>query len=160
MEIIKKKKEIADRHPLGLHHAADPVLHQKVIKKNHNVLIKIYMLKYDYCGKIKSLTIRYAFWLKCIRFLRFSFLYQYFNYQLIVLFINIENEKEIEIHKKENSIQKKRQYRSNKDSSRSISPARSRDRRRSNSRQRRNTSRNRYRSRSRNRSRSPRRDNR
>lgn len=71
-----------------------------------------------------------------------------------------------EIHKTENSVQKKRHYRNNKDSSRSESPERARDRpdrnnRRSNSRHRRNSRNRSPRNRSpRNRSRSPRRDNR
>lgn len=64
-----------------------------------------------------------------------------------------------EIHKNENSVQKKRHYRNNKDSSRSESPERIRNRPdRSNNR--RSTSRHRRNSRNRSRSRSPRRDNR
>lgn len=76
-----------------------------------------------------------------------------------------DKSKDYEIHKSENSVQKKRHYRTNKeDSSRSVSPEKLKDRRndrsfnrRSNSRTRRNS---RNRNRSRNRSRSPRRDNR
>lgn len=74
----------------------------------------------------------------------------------------LSKDKSREIHKSENSVQKKRHYRNNRDSSRSESPERVRDRPdRSNNR--RSTSRHRRNSRNRspkNRSRSPRRDNR
>lgn len=81
-----------------------------------------------------------------------------------LLLIAEDKSRDYEIHKSENSVQKKRHYRTNKDSSRSESPEKLKDRRndrsfnrRSNSRTRRNS---RNRNRSRNRSRSPRRDNR
>lgn len=92
------------------------------------------------------------------------FIFRFRKLLIFYIHFSADKSKDYEIHKSENSVQKKRHYRTNKDSSRSESPEKLRDRRndrsfnrRSNSRTRRNSW---TRNRSRNRSRSLRRDNR